>query len=137
MKRIVSLLLVSILLCAAIFPASAAVVEPVEPLFTYIKSATTTLTIDESTGIAYCYAKCYTARDDVTIKIVGLLQQYKAGSWVHVKSWTATGTKLVIMDEQWAVYSGYQYRFKALVYIHDAEGNYLESTSFVGTYDYT
>lgn len=136
MKRLFSLLLASILFCTAIFPASAAVSDPVEPCFDYIRSTAETFTIDETTGIAYCYARCYTGREDVTIKIIGTLQQYNSGTWNYINSWTQTGTLYAIMDRQWAVYSGYIYRFFVHVYIYDTEGNLLETDTLSRTYNY-
>lgn len=136
MKRIVCLLLVSILLCTAIIPASAAVIEPDEPCFNYIRSTSITLLIDESTGIASCYARCYSLNDTVTIKISGTLQQYKSGKWENMCGWVQFGTTVVIMDKQVTVSSGYQYRFVANYYIYDSEGNLLESSTATRTCNY-
>lgn len=136
MKRFISILLVSALLVALAVSASAAVVDPVEPCFNYIRSDALTFRVDESTGIAYCYARC-TASSGMTIKIVGTLQQYKNGGWSNVNSWTSIGTTFITLDKQWAVYNGYQYRFYARFYIYDSDGNFLESDFQVRTYDYT
>lgn len=135
MKRIISLLLITTLLFALTTPASAAVIEPIEPCFSYIYSTAATFRIDESTGIAYCYARC-SAENGVTIRINGALQQYTNGSWSPVTSWTTSGTTLVLLDKQRAVYSGYNYRFIARFYIFDSDGNILESDYIIRTYNY-
>lgn len=135
MKRITALILAIVLLGAAIIPASAAVVEPVKPYFTYIHSTSATFLIDESSGIASCFARC-TASSSVTVRIVGALQQYKNGSWTPVTSWITNGSTLVMLDKQRAVYSGYHYRFIARFYIYDSNGNILESDSITRTYNY-
>ena len=136
MKKIVCFLLVTVLLSALIFPAAAAVIQPDEPCYKKIRQIAINFSIDESTGIANCCARCLAA-NDVTIKITGTLQQYSNVSWVYVNSWTKTGTKLVILDELWAVYSGYKYRFIATYSIYDSNGSFVESDSMSRIYDYT
>ena len=136
MKRIVTLLLLAALLCCLMAPASAAVIDPIEPYFQKIISTYVDFSINESTGIANCYARCI-AQDGVTIKIVGTLQQYTNGSWVYVTSWSTTGTGVVVLDKQYAVYSGYKYRFIARFYIYDANGSFVESDMLSRIYDYT
>lgn len=136
MKRFLCLLLVSSLLFLLAAPTSAAVVDPVEPCFNYIRSDAITFRIDESTGIAYCYARC-SANGGVTIKIVGTLQQYINGGWSSISSWTSIGTSFITLDKARSVYSGYQYRFYARFYIYDSNGNFLESDFQAKTYDYS
>ena len=136
MKKIVCLLLVTVLLCSAILPASAAVVDPIAPQYKRIVSLALRLSIDESTGIASCYARCL-ADSDVTIKIKGTLQQYSNGSWVYVNSWTKSGVRLVVLDEKWAVYSGYKYRFVATYSVYGSDGGFIESDTMSQIYDYT
>lgn len=135
MKRMICLVLACVLLCAVIAPVSAANGETATPYFTYIRSITATFDID-SYGVANCYAKCQTI-SGYTIKIVGSLQQYNSNKWKEIYSWTTTGTTLVILDRDRAVYSGYNYRFVAKVYIYDAEGTFLESSIATRYYDYT
>lgn len=136
MKKIVCLLLVVVLVCSLTLPAAAAVIEPVEPCYKKIRSIAIGFDIDESTGIANCYARCI-AWSNVTIKITGTLQQYSNGSWVYVTSWTKSGKDMVVLDEQWAVYRGYKYRFIATFSIYDSNGSFVESDSMSRIYDYT
>ena len=135
MKRMICLVLVCVLLCSVIVPASAVSGETPTPYFTYIHSLSVSLDID-SYGIANCYAKCQAA-SGYTIKIVGSLQRFNANKWTELCSWTTTGTTLVILDRQRAVTSGYNYRFVAKVYIYDAGGAFLESGIATRYYDYT
>lgn len=60
--------------------------------------------------IACCYARC-SANSGVTIEIVGTLQQYKNGAWSTLATWSTSGSFVVTLDKQRAVYSGYKYRF--------------------------
>ena len=136
MKKIVCLLLVVVLVCSLTLPAAAAVIEPAEPCYKKIRSIAIGFDIDESTGIASCYARCI-AWSNVTIKITGTLQQYSNGSWVYVTSWTKSGKDMVVLDEQWAVYRGYKYRFIATFSIYDSNGSFVESDSMSRIYDYT
>lgn len=134
MKRITALLLVVVLLCALVPSASAAVSEPDNPNFNYIRSTSVTFLVDEN-GIACCTARCIADRD-VTIKIIGTLQQYKNGAWSTLATWSTSGSFVVTLDKQRAVYSGYKYRFTGKFYIYDSEGSLLESDSITRTYNY-
>lgn len=134
MKRILPLLLVVALFLALASPTSAATVDPVQPCFIYIDAVDLQLLINENTGIAYCQATC-DAGSGVTIVLTGILQQYKNGRWNDVKSWVSTGSMFVSISKQWAVYSGYQYRFNVTAKIYNSSGTLLESdTSSVSYY---
>lgn len=135
MKRIISILLLCALLFGAVLPVSAAAIDPIAPQFKKIISTTISLEIDKKTGIASCYASCI-AESDVTIKIIGTLQQYTNGSWTYVTSWTKTGTRTVTLDKQYTVDSGYKYRFIARFYIYDSNGSFVESDILSRIYDY-
>lgn len=136
MKRLVCLLLVSVLLCAGVLPASAANKETVSPCFTYIYSTQTTFSIDETTGIAHCYAKCMAA-SGVTIKIVGTLQRSTTSGWEDVCSWTVKGSSYVDLNKTKVVPRGYNYRFVANYYIiHTLATAVLESDTETRYYNY-
>lgn len=135
MKRAISLLLLLALSFALIVPASAAVAEPVQPRYTHLGITSGSLTINENTGIAYCIARC-TAVNGVTIEITGKLQQWKNGAWNTLKTWTESGTILVTLDKQWAVVSGYQYRFFITYTVRDSSGTVLEVDTQSHTYVY-
>lgn len=135
MKRILTLLLVILLVLSGISSASAATADPVQPRFVYINSTAVDLVINENTGIANCYARC-TANTGMTVKIIGTLQQYKNGRWNDVKSWTLICTQVASMDKQWAVYSGYQYRFYVAFEIYNSLGTLLETHTSSKSYYY-
>lgn len=137
MKKLLSIFLAVILLFSCVQPVRAAVVEPDAPCFSYISSVSASLTINESTGVARCYARCSTSKSNVTITIIGTLQQYRSEKWNYVASWSKSGSPTVILDEQCTVSRGYQYRFVVYFYIYDTNGNLLESTSLIRVYDYT
>lgn len=135
MKRTLTLLLVCALLLALASPVSAATAEPIQLRFAYINSTTVTFDINENTGVASCYAVC-TADPGVTVKIIGTLQQYKNGTWNDVKSWTLICMQVAVMDKQWAVYSGYQYRFYVKFEIYNAMDTLLETHTSSASYYY-
>lgn len=135
MKRILTSLLTIALLLAIATPVFAVAADPVQPRFAYINAIDIAFEINESTGIAYCQTDC-SANTGVSIVINGTLQQYKNGGWNDVKSWVAVGSRYVSMDKQWAVYSGYQYRFSITVKIYNSAGTLLESHSTSKSYYY-
>lgn len=128
MKRILTLLLAIVLLLSLTFPAYAAVVEPVQPLFTYIHLLDKSLSINESNGTANCYADCY-IDSGLTIVINGTLRQCKEGNWVDIKSWVSVGSRYASMDKLWTVSSGYLYRFEVTYKVYNSSGVLLESHS--------
>ena len=135
MKRFLTLLLVCAMFLALASPISAATAEPVQPRFAYINSTYVNLTINETTGIANCYSEC-TANSGVSIVSIGTLQQYTDGAWNDVKSWTGVGSRYAIIDKNWAVYSGYQYRFFVTFKIYNSSGILLESHTSSDSYYY-
>lgn len=70
------------------------------------------------------------ARNVNECKINMYLQKYQNGSWVTVKSWSATesGTFCGI-GETWYVMSGYQYRMKSYAYVY-LDNEFVESTIY-------
>ncbi len=71
------------------------------------------------------------ARNVDECKINIYLQRYQNGSWVTVKSWSATerGTFCGV-GETWYVMSGYQYRMKSYAYVY-ADNELVEYTNYV------
>ena len=135
MKRFLALLLVIALFLALPSPVSAATAEPIQPRFAYINSTHVSLTVNESTGIANCYTTC-TADKGTVVKIIGTLQRYEGMGWSDVKSWTLICTQVAVMDKQWAVYSGYLYKFSVRFEIYNAMDTLLETHTSSDTYYY-
>ncbi len=135
MKRILTLLLVIVLFVSLAASASAATVEPVQPLFTYIHLYNVDLSIDESAGAASCFADCL-IDTGLTIVINGTLRQYKDGNWVDLKSWVSVGSRFASMENSWIVNSGYLYRFSVSYKVYNSSGILLESHSAFDSYVY-
>lgn len=86
------------------------------PCMEYIASSRTTLNID-SNGTAKVNCSVYGYSGTTTkVKITAKLQQYKNGSWITVKTFTASAdSHYKIMSESCDVVSGYKYRVQATV----------------------
>lgn len=135
MKRILTLLIAIILLLSVASSASAAIVEPVQPQFTYIRLLDKRLSINENDGTATCYADC-SVNTGLTIVINGTLRQYKDGDWVDLKSWVSVGSRFASMENSWKVSSGYLYRFSVTYKVYNSSGILLESHSAFDSYVY-
>lgn len=129
MKRTAAVILLVVLLCSVITPASADSSFSDATRFTYIRSATALLDINTSEGIADCFASCQTnaGYSNLTIKVTCSLQQYNSGNWNQVAFWSKTGSVLVSLNRQRAIYSGYTYRLVSKFYIYNSTGAILET----------
>lgn len=137
MKRAAVLFFAILFLCTTIAPASAEEPYPKLSRFTYISTAYSSFSINESSGYASCYAKCRTHSSGIPIRIVGKLQRETTnGSWSPVTSWIRNGNNYVILDEGATVTSGYWYRFVVNFYILDSSGNIIESHTIYRYYNY-
>lgn len=126
MKKLIVSVLIILTVFALALPASAATIEPIQPMFVYIGGVTAELSIDETWGIATCTGSL--SADYVKpVKITVRLQQYKDGSWITLKTWSKTGTASVVCTGQYAICSGYTYRVSVTGYVLDSEGTILES----------
>ena len=137
MKQIIALFLVVCLLGAIIQPAYAA--EPqdvyVTPRYIYIDKCYSEFSINESTGIATCKAYCYSL-DGYTVQVECKLQRYVGSFWGTIKTWTDTGLEAGLIQENWAVYSGYTYRLYTTIKIMNSAGVQIESEVITKTYSY-
>ena len=136
MKKVFVILLATIMLFSMAIPAYAALPDPpVSPQYKHINSYSVVLDINESLGVASCYATCYQLGAD-TVEIEYKLQRYTGSSWVTIKTWTSTGTTYASISKTWPVSSGYTYRGKAIFRVYDSSGNLLETGSTSRTYIY-
>lgn len=137
MKRIFTVMLAIIMLMVSVLPCFAAEVNTpvITPRYTHIHNNKVDLDINTTTGIANCYASCFTM-GNYTVKVECKLQRYQGGFYSTIKTWTKTGSQLASVDENWAVYSGYQYRVYAIFYVYDSAGNLLESATSSASYNY-
>ena len=128
MKRILSVICAIVMLAVMAVPAFAAVPEDtvVSPQYTYIKSNSVNLTINESTGVATCTSSCY-ATSGYTVSIECKLQRYTGTSWSTVKTWTTSANRYASISQTWTVPSGYTYRVYSTFRIYNSSGTLLET----------
>ena len=137
MRRILIVMLAIALLLASVLPCMAAESNTpvVVPRYTHITANAVDLDINKTTGVANCYASCYTV-GNYTVKVECKLQRYQGGLYSTIKTWTDSGDSLACVDEYWAVYSGYQYRVYAIFYVYNSAGKLLESATSSASYNY-
>lgn len=122
-KRIVSLVLCCLILCAGsvqVFAAEpnvyapSAVSFPISPYMDYIIQANGTLYIN-SKGVATVDCDVYGYQGTTTrVEISANLQQYTSGSWVTIKTFTANSdSHRTSLSETYSVSKGYNYRVQA------------------------
>ena len=137
MRRILSVILTIFLLVVSVLPCFAAETDTtvITPRYTHIDINKVNLTINETTGIATCFASCY-AIGTYTVKVECKLQRYQGGFYSTIKTWTNSGPEYASVYQNWAVYSGYQYRVYAIFYVYDSAGKLLESATSSASYNY-
>lgn len=137
MRKFLSAILSVVMLLTLATPAFAALPDDtiVSPQYTYIRTITANISIDEDTGIATCKATCLSA-SGYTVEVVCQLQRYSGSSWTTLKTWTASGTRYASVNENWAVSSGYTYRVYVSYRIRNTAGSLLESTTGSDSYVY-
>lgn len=139
MKKALTLILAFVMLISTAVPSFAAVVPDgdtiISPQYTYIDTLAANLTIDKNTGIASCRAYCYTTSNH-NVEIECSLQRYVGAIWTPLKTWTASGTYYASIDQDWAVYKGYNYRIYVTYRIRTTAGALLESTTVTRYYAY-
>lgn len=137
MRRILTIVLVIVLLMMSILPCFATETEipSVSPRYTHIQYNVVNLDINTTTGIATCSASCFTM-ENYTVKVECKLQRYQGGFYSTIKTWTNSGNQYASVYQNWAVYSGYQYRVYAIFYVYDSAGKLLESATSSASYNY-
>lgn len=138
MRRCLSAALAVILVVILAVPCFAATANDnvIMPRFTYFELLTASFIIDEDTGISSSNASSYSV-PGYTNKIVCKLQRERTNGWTTLKTWTATGTRYADIDQDWAVYSGYNYRIVVTFSVLDSDGTVLETLTKARYYDYT
>lgn len=138
MRRFLSVVLAAVLVVIFAVPCFAATSDEnvIMPRYTYFILLTCGLTIDEDTGISSSNASSLSV-DGYTNKIVCKLQRERTNGWTTVKTWTATGIGDAFLDQDWAVYSGYNYRIVVTFSVLDSDGTVLETLTKARYYDYT
>ena len=138
MRRFLSVVLVAVLVMLFASPCFAATTDEnvIMPRFTYFKVLTASFIIDEETGISSSNASSYSVAG-YTNKVVCKLQRERTNGWLTLKTWTSTGTGYADIDQDWAVYSGYNYRIVVTFSVLDSDGTVLETLTKARYYDYT
>lgn len=136
MRKSIAFVLIIAMTIALVLPVSAATVDPIQPRFNYINTVYAELSIDELIGVATC-SGVMSSRYAKPVKIIVRLQQYRDGSWVTLRTWSATGTIGASYNGQYAVSSGYTYRASVTAYVYDADGGILETATATDSYYYS
>lgn len=102
--------------------------EVVQNRFTNIYSFGNKFEISDSGKSTF--TSTLTARNVDEVSITCDLQQYSAGKWKTIKSWSGeyTGTAYVL-SKSWYVASGYSYRLKSYAYVY-VDSSLIESDSY-------
>jgi hypothetical protein len=75
------------------------------------------------------FTSTLTARNVDEVSISCDLQQYSAGKWKTIKSWSGEYSGMgYILSKSWYVASGYSYRLKSYAYVYK-DGSMIESDS--------
>ena len=135
MRRIISFLLVFALIMSYTVSVSAAVMDGVQPRYTYVLDVQAIPSINESTGIASCSGSI-TTRNTYPVKVDVHLQMQENTGWTTLKTWSSTGTLAATVAKAWAVYSGHNYRVLVVGFVYDSNGNIIESASVYHTVYY-
>ena len=120
------------LLVLCMISVSAIAVQPenaITPRYTYISSIITGLSIS-SAGKAACTTSVtlYSSTHDCKIDMV--LQRDDGSGWDDVKSWTITDDGPDIdIEEIWYVVPGYDYQVESTLYVYNANGRLIETTT--------
>jgi len=105
--------------------------EVVQIQFTNIYSFFNSFEISDSGKSTF--TSSLTARNVDEVSIACDLQQYSAGKWKTIKSWSGeySGTGY-ILSKSWYVASGYSYRLKSYAYVYK-DGAMIESDSYTSS----
>lgn len=135
MRRFVCFFLSALIIMLNITPLYASANDDVMPIFENISTVYACLSIDERLGVTTCTGRIV-AKDEYPVSVDVILQVKRNGDWDDVSSWTASGTWIAACQENYAVYSGYEYRVLTWGYVHDANGRIIESGSAVHEVNY-
>lgn len=135
MKKIVYMFLSALIIILNMIPMRVSANDNIMPVFENISTVYARLSIDEKLGITTCTGRIV-AKDEYPVSVDVILQVKQNGDWDDVKSWTASGTWVATCQEDYAVYSGYEYRVLVWGYVHDDTGRIIESGSAVHEVNY-
>lgn len=132
--KILSLVLVFVFLLT--IPVNATSEDGIQPRYKYILTLGGTIHIQESTGIATCsgYMSAY---GNYPVKMECRLQYYENNDWITEKTWDASGSISISMDDLlWCVYEGYVYRIAVTAYVYNSSGAQIDKATYYKTTNY-
>ena len=135
MKRLVCIFLSVLIFILNMIPLYVSANDNIMPIFENISTVYARLSIDESLGVTTCTGRIV-AKDEYPVSVDVILQVKQNGDWDNVSSWSANGTWIATCQENYAVYSGYDYRVLVFGYVYDANGKIIESGSAVHEVNY-
>lgn len=133
-KRISKFL--SMLLVLTCITATLSTATAIEPRYTGLTSLTVSIDI-ASGGLSNPYGHAllrsgYTA--DMTLELQRSSNGY---SWSSIAEWTTSGSNRIILDKNYYVVSGYDYRSKCTLKVYDSNNKLVDNvTEYSGTYSY-
>ena len=131
LRKLISLFMALCLMSTAV--AAADLYEQsgneIMPRYTYIQSIATGLGISTS-GKASCYTSITLYNYTHSCKVNMVLQRNDGTGWDDVRSWTLTddGVNIDIIGE-WYVAPGYDYQVESTMYVYNANGRLIETTT--------
>ncbi len=133
MKKLISIVVITILLFSIIVPTYAEELEPPvdDPIFEEFQGMrTVTASLEISGSIATCHSKL-TGKSSYSYFLTMSLQRQNGSSWSTVISWTGSGTGINgidIIKTKSGLSSG-TYRCKVYVSVYDSNDQFIESTT--------
>ena len=98
--------------------------DTIQRRLTYIHSLATTVKISDS-GQAICQGRA-TLSASLTMK---LQRSSNGSSWTTLKTWTATDTGTIFMEESWPVAPGYYYQTVVTAEAYTSSGSVAETVT--------
>lgn len=108
----------------------------IEPRYTGLTSLAVSIDI-ASGGLSTPYG-CATIRSGYTADVTLELQRSSNGySWSTVKEWTSSGSGRIILDKEYFVVSGYDYRSKCTAKVYNSSNTLVDNvTEYSATVSY-
>lgn len=126
MRRLICIFVsTAILITLLSMPVFASANDEIQPRYTYILGFAVDITIDASSEEATCYSMIRSRSGSV--KLVCQLQRKVNAQWITIKSWTATGDGIAVINKNQAISTGQEYRVLAFGYVYDSNNNLLEA----------
>ena len=132
MRKLISILLVSLLFTVSVYTAAATEEEVLDVglFYQYTENLTATLIID-SAGNATCNGKITPKDSSYTCSIIVKLQRQSGGSWTSIATWSDSGRGYAGASAGGTkkVSSGYSYRVSVTTVVKNSSGSVIETPS--------